>query len=63
KLKVTGLKTLHVTGNPGRHVKRYFGITIDPPGVAVFYEGKLIGQFENIRSGVDLRKRIRKVLP
>jgi len=63
KLRVMGLKALHVTGSPTKQVKRHFGITIDAPGVAVFYEGKLIGQFENIRSAVDLRKRLRNVLP
>jgi thioredoxin 1 len=63
KLETTGLRALHVTGTPAKQVKRHFGITVDAPAVAVFFEGKLIDQFENLRSRVNLSRRLRRALP
>jgi len=62
-MMVPGLQTLHVFGTPSDDVKKHFDISIHAPGVAVFYQEKLIGQFENIRSVASLAKQIRKVIP
>ena len=63
KLETTGLRALHVTGTPAKQVKKHFGITVDAPAVAVFFEGKLTDQFENVRSRVNLSRRLRRALP
>jgi len=63
KLETVGLKALHVTGTPTKQVQRHFGITVEAPAVAVFFEGKLIDQFEDVRSRISLSRRLRRALP
>jgi thioredoxin 1 len=62
-LKREDLRTFHVVGEPPPPVQKYFGLTVAPPAVAIFNEGKLIGQFGDIRSKGDLQKKLREALP
>ncbi len=62
KLRIPGLKTLHITGNPSGPVRRQLKITVGPPGVAVFLDGKLAGQFVYTGSKLELRRRLREIL-
>ena len=57
------IKTLHCTGSPTPLARKHFGITVAPPAVAVFHEGRLIGQFEGVGTKGSLRKKIRALLP
>jgi hypothetical protein len=62
KLRVPGLKTLHVLGKPTAAVKKHFPLTIEPPGVAVFQEGRLVGEIRGMGTKASLAKEIREML-
>lgn len=62
KLRVPGLRTLHVVGTPTPSVRDRFDLTVEPPGVAVFYEGKLIGEVKGMGNKTGLAKTLRQIL-
>jgi len=62
KLRVPGLRMLHVVGKPTAAVKSHFELTVDPPGVAVFHEGKLIGEVSGMGTKASLAKELRRIL-
>jgi hypothetical protein len=62
-LKRDDVRTFHIVGSPTPPVRKHFDLTVDAPAVAVFNEGKLVGQFGEIRSKADLKKKLHEVLP
>ena len=62
KLQVPGLKTLHVVGRPTEAVRKHFPLTIEPPGVAVFRDGRLLGEIIGMGSKATLIAELRKML-
>jgi hypothetical protein len=62
KLRVPGLRTLHAVGSPTPAVRRHFELTVEPPGIAIFQEGKLIGEVNGMGTKTSLAKELHRIL-